>query len=84
MSPEPKPDFDPAFRKLKQLPKPIVSRFDIQDGVNELIMIVRDPDADPGVVSFILDQQGGGDYIYVTLDGLRALVAAAEQLQAAP
>lgn len=41
------------------------------------------PDADPGVVSFILDQHGGGDYIYVTLDGLRALVAAAEQLKEA-
>lgn len=60
--------------------KHVVSRFDIEDGVNELIMIVRDPDADPGVVSFILDQQGGADYMYVTLGGLRALAAAAEQL----
>tara|TARA_R110000868_G_scaffold352878_2_gene614131 strand:+ start:1611 stop:1823 length:213 start_codon:yes stop_codon:yes gene_type:complete len=63
--------------------KPLVSRFEVADGANELINISRDGDADPGVLSYILDQQGGSDYIYVTLDGLRALVAAAEQLQEA-
>lgn len=63
--------------------KPVASQFDVEDGVNELISICIDRDADPGVLSFVLDQQGGGDYIYVTLDGLRALVAAAEQLKEA-
>lgn len=63
--------------------KPVASLFDVDDGVNERIRICIDRDADPGVLSFVLDQQGGGDYIYVTLDGLRALVAAAEQLKEA-
>lgn len=63
--------------------KPVASQFDVDDGVNELIRICIDRDADPGVLSFVLDQQGGGDYIYVTLDGLRALVAAAGQLKEA-
>lgn len=63
--------------------KPVASQFDVDDRVNERISICIDRDADPGVLSFVLDQQGGGDYIYVTLDGLRALVAAAEQLKEA-
>lgn len=63
--------------------KPVASQFDVDDGVNERISICIDRDADPGVLSFVLDQQGGADYIYVTLDGLRALVAAAEQLKEA-
>ena len=63
--------------------KPVASLFDVDDGVNERISICIDHDADPGVLSFVLDQQGGVDYIYVTLDGLRALVAAAEQLKEA-
>lgn len=63
--------------------KPVASQFDVEDGVNERISICIDRDADPGVLSFVLDQQGGGDYVYVTLDGLRALVAAAEQLKEA-
>jgi hypothetical protein len=29
----------------------------------------------------VLDQQGAGDYLYLTLEGLRALVEAAEQLE---
>lgn len=63
--------------------KPVASQFDVDDQVNERISICIDHDADHGVLSFVLDQQGGGDYIYVTLDGLRALVAAAEQLKEA-
>lgn len=60
--------------------KPIVNQFEIADGVNETIHIYLDRDADPGVRSFVLDPDGGGDNLYVTLDGLRALVAAAELL----
>ncbi len=63
--------------------KPTASQYTVEDGLNQLLTICRDVDADPGVVSFILDQQGGANYMYVTLDGLRALVAAAEQLQGA-
>lgn len=61
--------------------KPVIRQFVVDDKVNETLSICLDPDHNPGVVSFILDQQGGGNYMYVTLDGLRALVAAAEQLQ---
>lgn len=60
--------------------KPTVSQFQVDDGVNENISIYLDRDADSGVVSFVLDPDGGGSNLYVTLDGLRALVAAAEQL----
>ena len=67
----------------RQYIKPIARQYSVEDGVNELLTICRDVDADPGVVSFVLDQQGGDGYLYVTLDGLRALVAAAEQLQGA-
>lgn len=59
---------------------PIVSQFEIADGVNENISIYIDRDADAGVISFVLNPDGGGSNLYVTLDGLRALVAAAEQL----
>jgi|SanBayMetagenome_1026888.scaffolds.fasta_scaffold62937_2 hypothetical protein len=58
---------------------PIVSQFYVDDGVNERISISIDRDAD--VRSYVLDPDGGGDNLYVTLDGLRALVAAAEQLE---
>jgi hypothetical protein len=64
--------------------KPVVSEFEINDGANPIIRIGIDRDSDPGVLSFVLDQQEAGDYVYVTLDGLRALVAAAEQLGATP
>lgn len=60
--------------------KPIVSQFEITDGVNETIHIYIDRDADPGIRSFVLDQDGGADNQYITLDGLRALVQAAERL----
>lgn len=59
---------------------PIISQFYVDDGVNERISISIDRDAE--VRSYILDPDGGGDMLYVTLDGLRALVAAAEQLEA--
>lgn len=62
--------------------KPVISQFDVNDEVNEVITICPDRDADPGVVSFVLDQAGCDDYLYVTLAGLRALVAAAEMLDA--
>jgi hypothetical protein len=61
--------------------KPAISEFEINDGVNELVSISIDRDADPGVRSYVLDQQGAGDYLYLTLEGLRALVEAAEQLE---
>ena len=60
--------------------QPIISQFYVDDGVNERISICIDRDAE--VRSYILDPDGGGDMLYVTLDGLRALVAAAEQLEA--
>jgi hypothetical protein len=59
--------------------KPVVNQYEISDGVNPLITISIDHDADPGVLSFVLDQQEGGDYLYVTLDGLKALVEAATE-----
>lgn len=59
---------------------PLISQFEVADGVNEAVHIYIDRDADPGVTSFVLDQDGCGDNLYITLDGLRALVAAAEQL----
>lgn len=62
--------------------KPVISEFEINDNVNEIIRISIDRDADPGVRSYVMDQQGASDYFYVTLDGLRALVAAAEQMEA--
>jgi len=61
--------------------EPTVSEFEINDGENPVIRISVDHDADPSVRSFVLDQTEAGDYIYVTLDGLRALVKAAEQLK---
>ncbi len=61
--------------------EPNVSEFEINDGENPVIRISIDHDADLGVRSFVLDQTEAGDYIYVTLDGLRALVKAAEQLK---
>ena len=54
--------------------QPIISRFTVDDGVNEKVYIYIDRDADPGIRSYVLDPDG-------TLDGLRALVAAAEQLE---
>lgn len=60
--------------------KPMVNRFEIADGVNEAVHVYIDRDADPGVISFVLDQDGCGDNLYITLDGLHALVAAAEML----
>ena len=62
--------------------QPIISQFYVDDGVNERISIYIDRDADPGIRSYVLDPDGGGSNLYVTLDGLRALVAAAEQLEA--
>ena len=60
--------------------KPKVAQFEVEDGVNEAIVICLDRDADLGVVSFTLDQRGGEGYIYVTLEGLEALVEAARGL----
>lgn len=62
--------------------KPIISEFTINDSVNGPIRISIDRDADPGVLSFVMDQQDASDYFYATLDGLKALVAAAEQMEA--
>lgn len=60
--------------------QPRISQFEVEDGVNEPFHIYIDRDADPGVTSFVLDQDGGADNVYITLDGLRALVLAAERL----
>ena len=60
--------------------KPTAVQYEIEDGVNEAITICIDRDADPGVVSFTLDQQGGQGYLYVTLSGLMALADAAKKL----
>lgn len=62
--------------------KPVPSELEVKDGVNDMIRISIDRDADPCISSFVLDQDNGGDYFYVTLEGLRALVSAAEQLEA--
>lgn len=58
--------------------KPTVTQFEVEDGLNEAITICIDRDAD--VLSFTLDQRGGDGYIYVTLEGLEALVEAAKGL----
>ena len=60
--------------------KPTAVQYEIEDGVNEAITICIDRDADPGVVSFTLDQRGGEGYIYVTLEGLKGLLEAAQKL----
>ena len=59
--------------------EPNVSEFEINDGANSIVRISIDLDADLGVQAFLLRQEES--YIYVTLDGLRALVKAAEQLK---
>ena len=62
--------------------KPVISEFEINDNVNGLMRISIDRDADPGIRSYVIDQQDASDYFYVTLDGLKALIAAAEQMEA--
>lgn len=56
-----------------------ITQYQIEDGVNEPITICIDHDAEPSL-SFVLDQQGAANYLYVNLEGLKGLLEAAQKL----
>lgn len=58
-----------------------ITQYQIEDGVNEPITICIDYDAEPkDGLSFVLDQQGASNYLYVNLEGLKGLLEAAQKL----
>ena len=58
-----------------------ITQYQIEDGVNEPITICIDHYADPkDGLSFVLDQQGAPNYLYVNLEGLKGLLEAAKKL----
>ena len=56
-----------------------ITQYQIEDGFNEPITICIDYDAEDGL-SFVLDQQGAPNYLYVNLEGLKGLLEAAQKL----